>query len=305
MCTIKRISTNDKFKTEKLFQRINDLINSIEALKKMESKIVKKYKFHAIQHTRKLDELLNDPINYFAKKTGLKFCSNIEDLQSRLALDTRYQRIVSTSVSAQLRNVYEAWVFMGILQNFLCTNIEPANLTNTLVLRSMTISNSATIVAEIENGIHLAFFLDTPLPYQHTKIDQKYRSRPDIGIYLLDSLQNPQAHHYIPTSSHFKLLALVECKESTVWPWTKKTIIDPFNETKTKIEVNHLQMLLFYEKLYSPPLLFLISRKKTPIRALEILSESNIKVYDNVGFNEQTLKNLSYQIQKEINIKTK
>lgn len=295
-----RNSGNSQLKLEKILVKIKDLVKGIESLRKIENKAIKKYGLYAIRHTKQFDDLLSDPIAYFAKKTGLECCTTVEELRKRLETDIRYQRIVSTSIGAQLRNLYEAWVFMGILQNLACTIVEPRDLTKTLVLRPITISNSATVVAEIKNGMYLAFFLDTPLPYQNTRIGQKYRSRPDIGIYLLESMQNPQEHCYIPTSSRLKLLALVECKESTVWPWTKKKIIDPFNESKEKIEVTHLQMLLFYEKLYSPPLLFLVSRKRTPERAHKVLSESDIEVYDEVGFNEEVLKKLASRIRKEI-----
>jgi len=295
-----RNSGNNQLKAEKILARIKDLEKGVDSLRKIENKAIRKYGLNAIRHTKLFDDFLSDPISYFGKKKGVEYYTTVGELKKRLETDSRYQKIISTSISAQLRNLYEAWVFMGILQNLACTIVEPRDLTKTLVLRPITISNSATVVAEIENGLYLAFFLDTPLPYKNTRRGQKYRSRPDIGIYLLESMQKPQEHLYLPTSSRLKLLALVECKESIVWPWTKKKIIDPFHESKEKIEVSHLQMLLFYEKLYAPPLLSLVSRQRTPYRAHKVLSETGIVVYDAVGFNEEVLKKLASRIKKEI-----
>lgn len=283
-------------KVERILSRVRDIEKCVESLRKIERKAMRKFGFNEIRHTKRFNDFLIEPIAYFGKKAGIESNATVDGLKIRLETDNHLQRIVSTSIGAQLRNLYEAWVSIGLLYYIARNIVEPRNLLFSLTLRPITVSKSATVVAEIENGMYLAFFLDTPLPYNNTKRGQEYRSRPDIGIYLLKSMDRVQEHLYLPTSNRLKLLALVECKESTIWPSTKKKILDPYQKSRDKIEVSHLQMLLLYEELYAPPLFFLVSRERTPDRAHEVLSKTGIHVYDEVGFDEKILKKMASQI---------
>ncbi|MFP4458388.1 MAG: hypothetical protein ACLFSQ_02230 [Candidatus Zixiibacteriota bacterium] len=288
---------------EKLIERIVDLKEDISALKQIEKEILKKYSFGNIHYSLLFDAFLSDPVEYFSRKVGLEKNTSLPKLTKAIKNDTNKQRILSTSISSQLRNLYEAWVFGGILKNLASSIIEPRDLFGTLKLNGITSSSSASIIAGIESKNKLAIFLDTPLPPKDYVSGEKYRSRPDLGIYLVKSFEGAQRDKFSPTSNYLQLIALIECKESTVWPWTKKKIINPLNPIPEKIEVSHLEMLMYYEKLYTPPLFFLLSRVQTPKKALNTIKETNIRFFDSIGYNETVLEKVSDEIRSIVNNK--
>ena len=110
---------------------------------------------------------------------------------------------------------------------------------------------------------------------------------------MVDTSNNICQHLYLPSNESLQLLALIECKESKVWPWTKKKIYDPYQTIKEKIEVTHLEMLLLYEQLYQSPALFLVSKERTPKKAVDIIQKTKIVLLDEVGFDREYLEMIS------------
>ena len=82
-------------------------------------------------------------------------------------INTRKESSVP-AISAQMRNIFEAWTFLGILYHLADTIVEPKNLTSSLYLGNLTVRKSATVVAAREDGQEFAFFLDTALPYYNS-----------------------------------------------------------------------------------------------------------------------------------------
>ncbi len=268
--------------------KTDDVLQSLAIYLELEKIIQTKFSISTIYHSKLFSKFILSPIEYLAEKIECKSAS-IKHIQKEITVNKKSLRVLNTSLSAQLRNIYEAWVFLGLLYSLADEMIYPNNLLQSLELHR---SNSAdpTVVINLNNNKRLALFLDTPLPYNNSPNKQQPRSRPDIGIYLL---RQPKANFSL--FKNLKLIALIECKESIIWPWTKKIIYNPFNQME-KVEVTHLQMLLTYEKLYTPPLLFLISRMKTPAKALTILNSTKIHVLDSVGFNFNSLLEISEKI---------
>jgi hypothetical protein len=283
------------------YRDIQGLLEGIRYLAKIEDCLIRKFSLETIVHSPKLTKLLENPGSYLAMKVGLPMDTSIEELTEKTEHELMSRRVLITTIGANLRSIYQIWVLIGLLMKLGTSLVYPTDSRLLLGVRASSGKKGPVAIIQTRKQNKIAFFLDTVIPSSKSSQAPARRLRPDIVLLVLERVTDNVYDMLSDTClGAADILAVIECKESKSWPWTKKQIYDPFSNKPRKIDVTHLQMVKYYSMIYNARAFFVISRLDSPKRALDFLSTEKITILDKVGFDVGKLQPAVQRIKEAI-----
>ena len=206
---------------------------------------------------------------------------------SSLPLDNgqHSEQAIRMSIVANLRSLYQAWVFLVVMEKLGTCLLHPRDGVLYLSKAGAKSANEPNCILETKKRTALSLFLDKAFPVSkilgHKDFGRESFLRPDI----LGFVSPRKAQHSRSKRPHL----LVECKESRIWHRTRKEIYNPLTLDGRKIVVTHLEMLGLYYQIFKPRFSLLVSMLTTPSDVARGLESRGIKVLNTVGFDDTHL----------------
>jgi len=279
---------------------ISGLKTAIEELKKIESTFKEQYSINSIRYSPKLVSISQNPLEYLGEKLEIPSCTSVDQLKSKVKGNRRLKSVLTTTISANIRSIYEAWVLLSLMVEMDGKITYPTN-GKLYLTQNSDLKNDYVAIMEMDGNQKIAFFLEGTISSKNNVNPHSGGLRPDIVLVRLEKdLYGSGDLQYDISFSFEDILSIIECKESTSWPWTTKRIYNPLKDTREKIKVTHLEMLKYYSEIFEPSHFFVVSKLSSPARAVNEISNEDIKLLDEVNFNRNRLSDLVKEIKKDL-----